>query len=180
MKRLLVLTPFTLLALAVPASAGGGCATGEPATLAAATTIKIEHACYFPVAARVATGATVTWLNDSGLDHNLSGPGIEFADMPNGASYRQTFTRAGLYPFSCSIHAGMSGVVVVGDVGLPAAAAVNPPGESAAAVPVSKATPDDGGTSFVPWVVGGVLILVASGAVVTFAKREGRVPVPAR
>lgn len=183
MKRLLVLTPFALLALATPATAGGGgCMTGEPATIDAANTIKIDHACFFPVAARVATGATVTWLNSSGLPHNISGPGIDFVDLPDGAKHSQTFAKPGLYPFACTIHPGMSGVLVVGDVGLPEAApVVNPPAESAAAVqPVSSTTPDDGGTSVVPWVVGGVLVLIASGAVVTFARREGRVPLPVR
>ena len=170
MKRLLVLTPLLLLALAAPASAGGGCATGGPASIDAATTVKIEHACFFPVAARVAAGATVTFVNDSGLDHNVSGPGIDFVDLPDGARHTQRFATAGLYPFACTIHPGMSGVLVVGDVGLPA--------EPAAVVPVAKTT-DDGG-SLMPWGVGAVAVLVAVGVVVGFARREGRVPVPAR
>jgi plastocyanin len=169
MKRLLVLTPFALVALAAPAHAGGGCFSGEPAPIEAADTIKIDHACLFPAAARVAVGAKVTWINSSELPHNLSGPAIEFTDLPVGAKHSVTFAKAGIYPYACMLHPGMSGVVVVGDVGLPAAA-VQPV--------ASKA--DDGGTSVVPWIVAGVLVLVASGAVVTFARREGRVPVPAR
>ena len=170
MKRLLVLTPFTLLALAAPASAGGGaCHTGMPAAMDAVNTIKIDHACFFPEAARVAVGGKVTWQNASGLPHNISGPAIEFTELPDGGTYTHTFGKSGLFPYACTIHPGMSGVVVVGDVDLPVAA-------SAAAVqPVADTTPtDDGGTSYVPWVVAAVLLVVASGAVLTFARREGR------
>lgn len=175
MKRLLLLAPFTLTALAAPASAGGGsCHTGLPAAVDSVTTVTIDHACFFPEAARVAVGAKVTWHNTSGLPHNISGPAIDFTELPDGAKHTVTFGKAGLFPYACTIHPGMSGVVVVGAADVPA--------ESAAAVqPVADTTPaDGGGTSYLPWVLAGAGVLVAAGVVLTFARREGRVPVPAR
>jgi plastocyanin len=172
MKRVLALAPFLVLA-PVPAYAGGGCYSAGPAAPTAATTIAIEHACFGPVAARVAVGAEVTWDNTkSGLDHNLSGPGIEFVDLPQGARHTVTFDSAGLYPYACTLHPGMSGVVVVGaDV---------PAVETPAVAPVATTRGDDGG-SYVPLGIGVLaVVLVAGLVVVTFGRPERGVPVPAR
>lgn len=178
MKRLLVLTPFTLLALATPAVAGGGCHTGQGAQLAAQRELKIHGICFAPEAAHVAVGDTVTWFNGSGMAHNISGPAIDFADLPDGAKHSQRFTAAGVYPYACTLHAGMSGVVVVGAVELPG----QPKASAAAVAPIANTTTTDDGSGGSPtaWIVAGVAVLVASGVVLTFARREGRVPLPAR
>lgn len=174
MKRVLVLAPLVALVPA-PAYAGGGCYSGGPAAPAAATTIAIEHACFGPVAARAGVGAKVTWDNtQSGLAHNISGPGIEFTDLPVGAKHSITFETAGLYPYACTLHPGMSGVVVVG-ADVPAA-----PVETPAVRPVATTSGDDGG-SYVPLGVGVLAVAVVAGlVVVTFGRRERGVPVPAR
>ena len=128
--RRTALAVLALLALPVPsASAGGACATGGPSAQAATTTVTIEHTCFGPGAAVVAVGAKVTWRNRSGLAHNISGPGMEYGDLPDGGTYTATFTEPGLYPYACMIHPGMSGVVVVGAAPqvTPAAAATVPP-----------------------------------------------------
>lgn len=173
MKRVLVLAPLLTLVPA-PAYAGGGCHTGAPADAVAATTIAIDHACFGPVAARVGVGKTVTWDNTkSGIEHNISGPGIQYTELPAGAKHTITFESAGLYPYACTLHPGMSGVVVVG-AGLPAA-----PVETPAVAPVASSG-DDGG-SHVPLGIGVLAVAVVAGVVVvTFGRRERGVPVPAR
>lgn len=178
MKRLLVLTPLTLLALATPVVAGGGCHTGKGAQIAVQNEIKVHHACFFAEAAHVAVGDTVTWFNASGLPHNISGPGIDFADLPDGSKHSQKFDAAGVYPYACTLHVGMSGVVLVGDVEIPG----QPKASAAAVAPVADTTTSGGsdGGSPTAWIVGGAAVLVAAGVVLTFARREGRVPLPAR
>ncbi|MDQ1712589.1 MAG: hypothetical protein QOE45_2039 [Frankiaceae bacterium] len=126
MKRtalVLLAVPFALLTVA-PAYAGGGCFPGGPAALAETRTVVIDHACFGTGATHVAAGAAVTWRNASDFAHNISGPGVEFAELPAGAVHTVTFATPGLYPYACTIHPGMSGVVVVGP-----AAALTPPVE---------------------------------------------------
>lgn len=175
MKRT-ALALLVLGAAAAPASAGGGgCYVDGAVEEKQATTVMIDHACFLPGAAFVAPGATVTFLNDSGLDHNIGGPGIEFQDLANGGKVAITFATAGLYPYACTLHPGMAGVVVVGP--LPAAPAAEP----AALAPAATSTvTDGGGSSAVPLVAGLAAAVVVGGAAVTFGRRRGGVPQPAR
>lgn len=174
MKRAPVLALLLVLVPAPAFAGGGGCHSGLPSAQVPTTTITIDHACFTPEAATVAVGATVTWDNASGLDHNISGPGIAYADLPDGAKHTMAFHRAGLYPYACTLHPGMSGVVLVGTLaGAPAAAA------SPAVQPVAAKTGDGG--SYVPLLVGALVVgLVAAYVVSTFGRRAGRVPVTAR
>jgi plastocyanin len=128
----LLVLPFAL-APATPAYAGGGCFPGGPAALAETHTIVIDHACFGTGAAHVAAGAVVTWRNTSGLDHNISGPGVDYAELPAGATHTVTFATPGLYPYACTIHPGMSGVVVVGP-----AAALKAPVAAPVAAPATQ------------------------------------------
>ena len=181
MKRVLALAPLVLLALGAPATAGGGCYNGIPSLAEAETTVRIEHACFGPEAVRVGLGTTVTWENVSGLPHNISGPAIDFADLPVDATHSKTFSKAGIYPYACTIHQGMSGVVLVSVVepntSLPKATNA----ATAAAVQPVASSGDGGGTSYVPWAVGGVaLALLATVGLVTFTRRNAGAPLTAR
>ena len=162
---------------AAPAVAGGGCYVGGPGDEVVTTTVHAKHACWAPQVAVVAGGATVTFRNEAGgLEHNISGPGINYLELPAGATRTVTFGKPGLYPFACTIHPGMSGVVLVRDgaAAVPTAAALPP--EDVAAQP---AAPAKGGESVLPWVAGasGLALIVGLGA---FARRTRGVPLPAR
>jgi plastocyanin len=78
-----------------------------------------------PVALSVAANATVTWTNDSSVDHNVTfddpttalavgaGSGGSF-NSPAGSTNQRKFAVSGSsHTFHCTIHAGMSGVVNV-------------------------------------------------------------------
>jgi len=175
MKRT-ALALLVLGAAVAPAHAGGGgCHAGGPSPQDAVTTVKIDHACFLPGAALVAPGSTVTFLNDSGLDHNIGGPGIEFRDLPNGSSVTVSFDEPGLYPFACLLHPGMAGVVVVGaPPSVPPAAAAVPP------APAGTHAGTDDGTSVAPLVAGLAAAAVVGGAALTFGRRGRGVPQPAR
>jgi hypothetical protein len=62
-------------------------------------------------------GTEVTFVNaDFGLIHNVGGNGWgNFEDMAKGDAFTATFDGAGIYPFACQYHPGMTGAIVVGD-----------------------------------------------------------------
>ncbi|HEX8003295.1 MAG TPA: plastocyanin/azurin family copper-binding protein [Mycobacteriales bacterium] len=136
--------PFLAFPLAIPVAAsagGGGCFLDGPAAEVAAATVLIDHACFTPTVARVAPGTTVTWVNRSGLPHNLSGPAIELVDLPADGRVTRTFADAGIYVYACTIHPGMSGAVVVAPAAPGAGAAPAAPAAPAATAPAATAAP---------------------------------------
>lgn len=80
---------------------------------------------------RVAVGATVTWVNDGRNDHDIvpvskakaAGLGVPEQQFRPGDSYRNRFTKPGVYEYYCSLHGtkdgGMKGRILVGDVKAP-------------------------------------------------------------
>jgi plastocyanin len=103
-----------VLIAAAPASAGGGCHAGP--TQGTGTAVDLKDLCFTPSLLRVAEGSTVTFTNYDPTAHNVSGSLWGYYDTlrPN-ESFSATVDRAGLYPYACTIHQGMTGVIVVGD-----------------------------------------------------------------
>lgn len=159
---------FVLAATAPPAAAGGGCLdVGRPALEKTTDEVRIDGACWAPGAAVVTTGTTVTFRNPhDGMQHNLSGPGILHSELPAGTTHKVTFGRPGYYPYQCTIHPGMAGVVVVRDA-VPAAAT---------AAQGAATASGNGGSPVLAWVAAAG----ALGTIGAFARRARGVPVPAR
>lgn len=75
---------------------------------------------YAPAVVRVPVGTTVTWVfNDRGVGgsgeavpHNVIGAGWGSTVLAEG-SFEQTFSAPGVYPYTCTLHSGMNGVVEV-------------------------------------------------------------------
>jgi len=131
------------------AKAGGGGACHSPLTEGATTTIEIAGYCYGPMIARVEPGSTVTWINLDAAQHDVYAPGQDWSKretLLTGSWARATFEAAGVFPYVCSLHPGMVGVVIVGD-GVSATAAmydaVSAPAVEASvpAVPPSQPAP---------------------------------------
>ncbi|MFN2383684.1 MAG: plastocyanin/azurin family copper-binding protein [Gemmatimonadota bacterium] len=69
-----------------------------------------------PTTISVAVGGTVTWRNGSPVDHNVTSTTGAFAaspTLPPNATFQVTFPQAGIFPYVCTIHEGMSGSVTV-------------------------------------------------------------------
>jgi plastocyanin len=85
---------------------------GTTATVTASSASNI----FQPQIVGVARGGSVTW-SFSAVEHNVtfSGGGGAPANIPNtvNASVSRTFGTAGNFPYDCSIHAGMTGTVIV-------------------------------------------------------------------
>lgn len=107
-----------MLAL-VPASqvfAGGGCHLG--ATESTGDTVVLDQACFTPTNLYVEPGTTVTWTNKDIMAHVVVGQAYEWGtreDLLQGDIFSHTFEAEGTYPYTCYLHPGMNGTVIVGD-----------------------------------------------------------------
>ena len=125
MRRTIVATVVAAAALALvgmpgAALAGGGChagATQQDATGQDEVTVRMVGACFSASLTTVDPGTDVTFVNeDEGISHNVGGSlWGNFEDMYAGDTYTATFDEAGIFPFACSYHPGMTGAIVVGD-----------------------------------------------------------------
>ena len=112
-------------ALAAPAIVAGGDPCfhdlSRPAvTSGSLTTVSIAACTFEPGITRVPSGSTVTFRNASPQGHLVTGVnmkwGSEKAMLQPGASVSYRFASAGVFPYTCMLHPGMTGAVIVGDV----------------------------------------------------------------
>ena len=82
---------------------------------AANAEVKIDNFSFGPETLTVPVGTTVTWTNRDDIPHTVvSTDGVfksKVRDTDEKFSY--TFTRAGTYPYYCSVHPKMTGKIVV-------------------------------------------------------------------
>lgn len=71
---------------------------------------------FSPSSVTIARNGSVTWINSTGVDHNVtfsgSGAPANIATHKTGSNSR-TFASAGTFGFQCSVHSTMSGSVTV-------------------------------------------------------------------
>jgi plastocyanin len=167
-------------ALPRAANAGGGCHE-DSATEARSTTVALRNNCFAATVTRVDEGATVTFTNEDDVAHNVTGAGYTWGGEETlylGDSVRHTFDENGVYVYSCLLHPGMVGAIVVGDGSGPgpAAAAVvsdeprsasgagGPAAASESSSSASDNTSSSGGASpamIGAAIAGGIALLVA-------------------
>lgn len=111
MAGLLVAVAAVTLSLAGPRNVAAK--AQQPA--AATAEVKIDNFSFGPGTLTVAVGTTVAWTNHDDIPHTVvSTDGIfksKVLDTDEKFSY--TFTKAGTFPYFCSIHPKMTGKVVV-------------------------------------------------------------------
>ena len=82
---------------------------------AANAEVKIDNFSFGPQTLTVSVGTTVVWTNRDDIPHTvISTDGVfksKVRDTDEKFSY--TFTKAGTYPYFCSVHPKMTGKVVV-------------------------------------------------------------------
>jgi plastocyanin len=92
---------------------GSGLATGVTGPAAATVDVVSLHFAIDTV--RIAAGQVVRWVNEDPLDHSVTfeveGPAS--GPIPAKGSYAVRFDSAGIYPYHCTPHPFMRGVVVV-------------------------------------------------------------------
>ena len=79
-------------------------------------TVIIQNFAFSPNNLTVKAGTTVTWINKDSTAHTVTSDSGAFTSSGNlntGTNYTFTFTKAGTYPYHCSIHPSMTGQIIV-------------------------------------------------------------------
>lgn len=128
-RRSIAMVPVLLAALllmpAGQAGAGGGGGCREPAAVGEGVTVDMRRSCFLPTVLYAPAGESVTFVNRDDYPHTVTGVGpwgTGFEEMDGGEAIGVTFERDGVYVYTCILHPGMSGAVVVGDATGPGAA----------------------------------------------------------
>jgi plastocyanin len=119
--RLLALALGVLLVAALagcggaktPAATTGGATGGASTPAAAPVTIVMKDFAFTPDSATVKIGDAVTFENQDSADHRVSIDGQDLGQQTTGQKVEWKATKAGTFPFSCTIHPAMTGQITV-------------------------------------------------------------------
>jgi plastocyanin len=100
------------VALLVMLSSGINAQQPPPPT---AAEVKIDNFSFNPATLTVAVGTTVTWANRDDIPHTVVSTDNVFKSkvLDTDEKFSYTFSKAGTYPYFCSIHPKMIGKIVV-------------------------------------------------------------------
>lgn len=131
--RLLTIPALLAIGVVAPptASAGNPCFHGyemPSTTTGPGTDIKLMPCAFDPTVTVIGVGETVNFINGPDYAHLVTGAAHEWGSaevevQPN-ETVSYTFDTAGVYPYACALHPGMSGAIVVGDLADAVAAGV--------------------------------------------------------
>jgi plastocyanin len=106
---LLLVLLFTLAAC----QAGSAASPADAAPVRGLTTVDAKDLKFLPPAIEVPPGTEVTWrFVDGSIPHNVKGDGFASENQSRG-TFSHRFERPGEYRYTCDLHAGMDGRVVV-------------------------------------------------------------------
>jgi plastocyanin len=99
----------------------GGVAAPDTTAAAPAATgktidVSLQNIAFNPAAVQATVGQTIVWTNKDSVDHNVtatSGATFKSKDFGQGQTYSQKMTKPGVISYVCTIHAGMTGKIVV-------------------------------------------------------------------
>jgi len=107
---------LAVLLIGMGAFAGlrGATAQAQQATTASAE-VKIDNFSFGPGTLTVPVGTTVTWTNRDDIPHSVVSTEGAFKSkvLDTDEKFSFTFSKAGTYPYFCSIHPKMTGKVIV-------------------------------------------------------------------
>ena len=101
-----------------PSVAPSAAASAAPSTAASAATgsaVSIANFSFQPPTMTIAVGTTVTWTNSDSTGHTVTADDGSFKSdkLATGATFSQTFAKAGTFAYHCSIHPSMTGTISV-------------------------------------------------------------------
>jgi plastocyanin len=109
-------TVFAVLLAGVFAGARGHAARPVPPSCASAnvTVNATDQMNFDPSAITITRGQTVCWQNNGTLDHTVTADDSSFnASLKAGQTFTHTFLTPGAFGYSCRMHDGMTGGIMV-------------------------------------------------------------------
>jgi plastocyanin len=120
MKRYFCVLGFAssaLLAVALLASGPKSLAASAPQAAATTAEVKIDNFSFGPTELKISAGTTVTWVNHDDIPHTVVSTDepklFKSKVLDTDEKFSFTFSKAGTYPYFCSIHPKMTGKVIV-------------------------------------------------------------------
>jgi plastocyanin len=115
------LSPLLLAAAVLSGCGSGGSAPPTPSPYAMSHPVIVTHpggnpdALYVPNPIRIRVGQTITWTNHDNEAHDVTAEDGIFNSGPIAfhASFRWRAVRPGRYPYFCTLHPDMHGVIIV-------------------------------------------------------------------
>jgi plastocyanin len=94
---------------------GGTSSSSQSPPPAQSTTLVMMNIAFSPNRLTVAKGTTVTWQNNDNVTHtSTSDTGLwDTGNIAPGGSKDVTFSNAGTFNYHCTIHASMTGTIIV-------------------------------------------------------------------
>ncbi|MBI4312339.1 MAG: cupredoxin domain-containing protein [Chloroflexi bacterium] len=96
----------------------GGTAEGAAATspVSPVVGLQAEVKNYVLPTLNVNVGTTVTWAQRDLEGHTVTAPGLfDSGILDEGKTFSYTFTKAGTYTYTCTLHPSMTGTITVGE-----------------------------------------------------------------
>jgi plastocyanin len=123
-SRKIMRRSVSLAVLAAVVVLGASALTAPPGNLAVlaaqkaeSTQVKIDNFSFGPSTLTVPVGATVTWTNRDDIPHTVTSSDdpkvFKSKVLDTDEKFSFTFTKAGTYPYFCSIHPKMTAKVIV-------------------------------------------------------------------
>jgi plastocyanin len=114
-KTVWIVGLFTAVMVATLLLSAGSPGTSAKAPEPATAEVKVDNFSFGPATLTVAVGTTVTWTNRDDIPHTIVSTEKVFKSkvLDTDENFSYSFTKAGSYPYFCSIHPKMTGSVVV-------------------------------------------------------------------
>ncbi|HZC32802.1 MAG TPA: cupredoxin domain-containing protein [Candidatus Bathyarchaeia archaeon] len=113
-------TPAASVAAASSTTASLAAASTAPSVAASSgasgsSAVEIKNVAYNPTTITVKVGTKVTWTNNDTFAHTvtLDDNSVDSGNVAAGATFDNTFAKAGTFAYHCKIHASMHGTVTV-------------------------------------------------------------------
>ena len=121
MTAVLAVCLAVLIAAALVGCTGGGGSSGGTTgsdtstggTSTPALTILEQNSTFNPPSIAAKVGDTITFVNNDAIEHNVTIDGQELGAQGQGESKTWKATKTGSFPYSCTIHPSMTGVITV-------------------------------------------------------------------
>jgi plastocyanin len=75
--------------------------------------VSVRNLQFSPMSIEVKKGDTIEWKNDDLVPHTATSAAFNSGTIASGQSWQHTFTQAGNFPYVCTFHPQMKGVVIV-------------------------------------------------------------------